>query len=68
MGREGIEEGDVSSSLLVKDRSQIRGRDDASVGGDGQSKGSPATAVVVISTLVAVSGSYVFGSAVSTLG
>ncbi|KAJ9180190.1 hypothetical protein P3X46_008466 [Hevea brasiliensis] len=64
MGREGIEEGEISSSLLVKDRSQIRGRDDACVSGEVQSGGSSATTVLVISTLVAVSGSYVFGSAV----
>ncbi|OAY42217.1 sugar transporter ERD6-like 5 [Manihot esculenta] len=64
MGRESIEEGELSSPLLLNDRSQIRGRDDANVGGDGQSGGSSATTALVISTLVSVSGSYVFGSAV----
>ncbi|OAY42216.1 sugar transporter ERD6-like 5 [Manihot esculenta] len=64
MGRENIEEGELSSPLVLDNRSQIRGRDDASVGGDEQGGGSSVTTVVVISTLVAVAGSYVFGSAV----
>ncbi|KAM7511807.1 hypothetical protein LguiB_010682 [Lonicera macranthoides] len=51
MEREGIEEGERSSSLLIK-RS------------NGDQSGCSATVVVMLSTFIAVSGSYVFGSAV----
>ncbi|KDP23561.1 hypothetical protein JCGZ_23394 [Jatropha curcas] len=63
MGKESIEEGDTSSHLLLKDRHQIRGGDHGGVAG-GQSGGSSVIATVVVTTLIAVSGSYVFGSAI----
>ncbi|PQQ11505.1 sugar transporter ERD6-like 5 isoform X1 [Prunus yedoensis var. nudiflora] len=73
MGRESIEEGKLSNPLLVKNidsESQVYG-----YGGRGENSGagneqqnetfsSSVTTMVVLSTLVAVSGSYVFGSAV----
>ncbi|KAJ4834136.1 hypothetical protein Tsubulata_012631 [Turnera subulata] len=57
-------EGDQTSSpLLVKEWPKVHDGDGVG-GGEGQNGGgSAATAVVVISTLVAVSGSYVFGTA-----
>lgn len=55
-------EGEISSPLLLKERTQIHG---GGSGGEEQRGGSSATTMVVLSTLVAVSGSYVFGSAVS---
>ncbi|KAL5835570.1 hypothetical protein ACOSQ3_015127 [Xanthoceras sorbifolium] len=55
MGRESIIEGELSTSLL-KERSHVSG----SHGGGGSS----ATSVLVLSTFVAVCGSYVFGTAV----
>ncbi|KAG6701505.1 hypothetical protein I3842_08G168400 [Carya illinoinensis] len=60
MGRESIEGGELSSPLVAEKNDGVC----ASGGGGGQSGGSSATGVVVLSTLVAVSGSYVFGSAV----
>ncbi|KAB5529351.1 hypothetical protein DKX38_019432 [Salix brachista] len=54
-------EGEISSPLLLKERTQIHGGDS---GGEEQRGGSSATTMVVLSTLVAVSGSYVFGSAI----
>lgn len=63
MGRESIEGGELSSPLVAEKNDGVC----ASGGGGGQSGGSSATGVVVLSTLVAVSGSYVFGSAVSSL-
>lgn len=74
MGRESIEEGKLSNPLLVKNidsESQVYGyggRGENSGAGNEQQSGifsSSATTMVVLSTLVAVSGSYVFGSAVS---
>jgi hypothetical protein len=56
-------EGEISSPLLLKERTQIYG---GGSGGEEQRGGSSATTMVVLSTLVAVSGSYVFGSAVSS--
>ncbi|KAH0994767.1 hypothetical protein GBA52_018631 [Prunus armeniaca] len=73
MGRESIEEGKLSNPLLVKNidsESQIYGyggRGENSGAGNEQQSGtfsSSATTMVVLSSLVAVSGSYVFGSAV----
>ncbi|KAJ8769733.1 hypothetical protein K2173_005939 [Erythroxylum novogranatense] len=61
MAEDNIEEGGISGPLLVKERPQLLAGDG---GGVEQSEGSSATTMVVISTLVAVSGSYVFGSAV----
>ncbi|CAK7340802.1 unnamed protein product [Dovyalis caffra] len=55
-----MEEGEISSPLLVEERTQIHGAS----GGEEQRGGSSATTMVVFSTLVAVSGSYVFGSAI----
>ncbi|XP_035549172.1 sugar transporter ERD6-like 5 isoform X2 [Juglans regia] len=60
MGRESIEGGELSSPLVAKKNDGAC----ASGGGGGHSGGSSATGVIVFSTLVAVSGSYVFGSAV----
>lgn len=61
MERESIEEGGghISSPLLDEEESKIHGG-----GGGGGGGGATATTYVVLSTLVAVSGSYVFGSAV----
>uniref|UniRef100_A0A7N2L475 Uncharacterized protein n=1 Tax=Quercus lobata TaxID=97700 RepID=A0A7N2L475_QUELO len=77
MGRESIEEGELSTPLVAKEEhhqlygsgtssgdhacANTTGCDD---GGESQSGSSLATGVVVLSTLVAVSGSYVFGIAV----
>uniref|UniRef100_A0A7N2RA56 Major facilitator superfamily (MFS) profile domain-containing protein n=1 Tax=Quercus lobata TaxID=97700 RepID=A0A7N2RA56_QUELO len=70
MGRESIEEGELSTPLVASGTSSgdhvcanTTGCDD---GGENQSGcgSSSATGVVVVSTLVAVSGSYVFGTAV----
>lgn len=63
MGKESVMEEGLSSSLL-KEKSRVRRHG----GGDGESgSGSAsATSVVVLSTFVAVCGSYVFGSAVSS--
>ena len=78
MVRESIEEGELSTPLVAKEEhhqvyasgdhlgcANSSGCDD---GGESQN-GSPwsATGVVVLSILVAVSGSYVFGIAVSHL-
>ncbi|KAK4596059.1 hypothetical protein RGQ29_014227 [Quercus rubra] len=76
MGRESIEEGELSTPLVAKEEhhqlygsgtssddhacANTTGCDD---GGESQSGSSSATGVVVLSTLVAVSGSYVFGTA-----
>ncbi|KAG6750549.1 hypothetical protein POTOM_045045 [Populus tomentosa] len=54
-------EGEISSPLLLEERTQIRG---GGSGGEEQRGGSSATTMVVLSTLIAVSGSYVFGSAI----
>ena len=54
MKREGIEDGETSIPLILRENPD-----------DGGSSSSSATAVVVLSTLVAVFGSFVFGSAVS---
>ena len=80
MGRESIEEGELSTPLVAKEEhhqlygsgassgdhacANTTGCDD---GGESQSGSSSATGVVVLSTLVAVSGSYVFGTAVSEI-
>ncbi|PQP93349.1 sugar transporter ERD6-like 5 isoform X1 [Prunus yedoensis var. nudiflora] len=73
MGRESIEEGKLSNPLLVKNfdsESQVYGYggrgENSGAGNEQQSEtfSSSATTMVVLSTLVAVSGSYVFGSAV----
>ena len=77
MGRESFEEGELSTPLVAKEEhhqvyasgdhlgcANSSGCDD---GGESQSGSSSATDVVVLSTLVAVSGSYVFGTAVSHL-
>ncbi|KAM3752790.1 hypothetical protein ACB098_03G045500 [Castanea mollissima] len=77
MGRESIEEGELSTPLVAKEEhhqlygsgassgdhacANTTGCDD---GGESHSGSSSATGVVVLSTLVAVSGSYVFGTAV----
>lgn len=64
MERESIEEGQISTPLLENRKGQSnRAADDG--GGRGRFSGSSsATAAVLFSTLVAVLGSYVFGSAV----
>ncbi|XP_050274526.1 sugar transporter ERD6-like 5 isoform X10 [Quercus robur] len=77
MGRESIEEGELSTPLVAKEEHhQLYGSDASSGdhacanttgcddGGESQSGSSSATGVVVLSTLVAISGSYVFGTAV----
>nr|POF03281.1 sugar transporter erd6-like 5 [Quercus suber] len=71
MCRESIEEGELSTPLVAKEEhhqlygsgtsSGTTGCDD---GGEGQSGSSSVIGVVVLSTLVAVSGSYVFGTVV----
>lgn len=66
MGRESIEESQLSNPLLlVKDRGGRSGAVDSNHDHDGDDGSSSATTMVVLSTLVAVSGSYVFGTAVS---
>jgi SP family sugar porter-like MFS transporter len=67
MGRESIEEGQLSSPLLPKEKHEAYAGVSVGGGGGEQSRPSSATAAVVLTTLVAVSGSYVFGSAVSFL-
>ena len=80
MGRESIEEGELSTPLVAKEEHhQLYGSGTSSGdhacanttgcdgGGESQSGSSSATGVVVLSTLVAVSGSYVFGTAVSEI-
>lgn len=72
MGRESIEEGELSSPLVAKESHEAYTTGAGSGGGgdgggEGQSVSASATGAVVLSTLVAVSGSYVFGSAVSAL-
>ena len=80
MGRESIEEGELSTPLVAKEEHhQLYGSGASSGdhacanttgcdgGGESQSGSSSATGVVVLSTLVAVSGSYVFGTAVSEI-
>ncbi|KAK9919725.1 hypothetical protein M0R45_028306 [Rubus argutus] len=63
--RENIEGGELSSPLLDVAGSRNSGGDGGSGGGQHSgSEHSSATSMVVLSTLVAVSGSYVFGSAV----
>lgn len=66
-GEEGIEEEQASSNpLLVKESThQSQGYCHGEGGGESGLPPSPATSLLVLSTLVAVSGSYVFGSAVS---
>ncbi|KAL6311680.1 hypothetical protein AAG906_007426 [Vitis piasezkii] len=61
MVKESIEEGQLSSPLIVADKPCENG-----CSGDGHEEmgGSSATSVLVLSTLIAVSGSYVFGTAV----
>lgn len=59
MGRESIEEGGLSNPLLLVKPSGSDGGRNVETGS------SSATTMVVLSTLVAVCGSYVFGSAVS---
>nr|POF21967.1 sugar transporter erd6 [Quercus suber] len=75
MGRESIEEGELSTPLVAKDH-QLYGSGASSGdhacanttscddGGESQSGSSSATGLVGLSTLVAVSGSYVFGTTV----
>ncbi|GLT90362.1 hypothetical protein SLE2022_082990 [Rubroshorea leprosula] len=63
MGRERTE-GELSSSLILRENPQSLGHG-TDVSGEGQSRtSSSATSVVVLSTIIAVSGSYVFGAAV----
>lgn len=62
-GKESVMEEGLSSSLL-KEKSQVHGA--GSSGGESGSGSASATSAVVLSTFVAVCGSYVFGSAVSS--
>uniref|UniRef100_A0A2N9FNS7 Major facilitator superfamily (MFS) profile domain-containing protein n=1 Tax=Fagus sylvatica TaxID=28930 RepID=A0A2N9FNS7_FAGSY len=75
MSRESIEEGELSSPLVSKEHHEVYASGsgghvgantgcDSHGGSDDQSGSSSATGVVVLSTLVAVSGSFVFGTAV----
>lgn len=60
-----MEEGGLSCSLIVKEKPQD-GVGDCSGAGQGETRiSSSATTTVVLSTFVAVCGSYVFGTAVS---
>ncbi|KAL5566156.1 hypothetical protein UlMin_029320 [Ulmus minor] len=59
MGRENREDGRLSDTLLL-----VKDDPESSSGGSDVDGSSSATTMVVISTLVAVFGSYVFGSAV----
>lgn len=65
MNRAKLEEGELSSSLIHKEKP----RDGVVHGFSGEEqcgiKTSSATTMVVLSTFVAVCGSYVFGTAVS---
>lgn len=61
MERETIEERQTTSPLLVRERPVMH----ANGGGGTSESGGSATAVLVISTFVAVCGSYAFGAAVS---
>ncbi|WRX24816.1 Major facilitator [Theobroma cacao] len=64
MSREGMEEGGLSCSLIVKEKPQD-GVGDCSGAGQGETRiSSSATTTVVLSTFVAVCGSYVFGTAI----
>ncbi|KAE8675358.1 Sugar transporter ERD6-like 5 [Hibiscus syriacus] len=65
MSRQKIEDGELSSSLIVKEKPP----DGAGHGSSGEEQGgigttSSATTMVVLSTFVAVCGSYVFGNAI----
>lgn len=60
-GKESVMEEGLSSSLL-KEKSQVHGA--GSSGGESGSGSASATSAVVLSTFVAVCGSYVFGSAI----
>lgn len=64
MERESIEEGQISTPLLEKRKGQSNRAADEGGGRGSCSASSSATAAVLFSTLVAVLGSYVFGSAV----
>lgn len=71
MVKESIEEGQLSSPLIVADKpceNGCSGDGHEEMGGDGHEEmgGSSATSVLVLSTLIAVCGSYVFGTAVSS--
>ncbi|KAE8675355.1 Sugar transporter ERD6-like 16 [Hibiscus syriacus] len=64
MSRQKIEDGELSSSLIVKEKPS----DGAGHGSSGEEQGgigtTSATTMVVLSTFVAVCGSYVFGTAI----
>lgn len=63
MGRDRIKE--ISSPLIVKKKVQLVEQDGAYVSAEGQNRTSlSATPMVVLSTFVAVCGSYVFGAAI----
>ncbi|XP_039032258.1 sugar transporter ERD6-like 8 isoform X1 [Hibiscus syriacus] len=65
MSRQKIEDGELSSSLIVKEKPP----DGAGHGSSGEEQGgigttTSATTMVVLSTIIAVCGSYVFGTAI----
>ncbi|XVE89739.1 hypothetical protein DITRI_Ditri20bG0019600 [Diplodiscus trichospermus] len=64
MSREKIEEGQLSCSLIVKKKPQDGVAGCSGEGQVGTGAASSATPVVVLSTFVAVCGSYVFGTAI----
>lgn len=65
MSREKIEEGEIFRSLIVKEKPQDGVGGCSGEGQVGTGTTTSATPVVVLSTFVAVCGSYVFGTAVS---
>ncbi|XP_034707361.1 sugar transporter ERD6-like 5 isoform X3 [Vitis riparia] len=66
MDIESVEEGSTTRSLIIKEKPKAHGNgdDDGGRGVGGPESGGSATAVVVLSTLVAICGSYEFGAAV----
>ncbi|XP_019051468.1 PREDICTED: sugar transporter ERD6-like 5 [Nelumbo nucifera] len=66
MDRESIEEGDTSRPLILKENPETCSGGGGGGGGHVEQEGTSSTsiAVVVLSTFIAASGSYVFGSAV----
>lgn len=69
MDIESVEEGSTTRSLIIKEKPKAHGNgdDDGGRGVGGPESGGSATAVVVLSTLVAICGSYEFGAAVSLI-
>ena len=64
MVKESMGKGQLSSPLIVADKPCEHGSSGGGGGGEEEMGVSSATSVLVLSTLIAVCGSYVFGTAV----